>query len=263
MSDFDSDTDSVMSQMPIDDVDDFKLTRQQQKKRFPPAVEQKDIDALVEQGKPKNTTKQTNWAYNVFTEWRRCRNSRMNADGSSTSDDTSRLVPELTKTLPVKAIDYWLARFVLECRRQDGSDYPATTLKNLCCGIQRQFKDVLKRPGIKLFDLPDFADFRNALDARMKQVSSAGVGAEKKQAQPVSVEMETILWDKGCFSLDTANGLHQALYFYNSKVFGGITPISPCNNYLILTSAAKRYQTHSNMAGLYSKVQRLLDPLQD
>lgn len=108
----------------------------------------------------------------------------------------------------------------MECRRKDGTEYPALTWKQLCCGIQRYLKEDLKRQDISFFEGPEFAEFRTTIDARMKQLNNQGIGAVKKQAQPITPEREEILWQKGLFSLVTAKGIHQALYFYNSKVFG-------------------------------------------
>ena len=106
-------------------------------------------------------------------------------------------MPKLTSTTPVHEINFWMSRFVIECRRQDGSEYPATSLKHLVCSVQRHLKEDLKFEKISFFDSADFADFRRTLDARMKDLNNKGVGAVKKQAEPVTEEIESKLWGMG------------------------------------------------------------------
>ena len=67
---------------------------------------------------------------------------------------------------------------------------------------------------------PTFSRARAALDARMKQLTKAGVGCARKQAQPLSLQQEETLWEKGIFSLNTGEGLMYAVLWYNCKLFG-------------------------------------------
>ena len=41
----------------------------------------------------------------------------------------------------------------------------------------------------------------------MKELTSAGVGVEKRSAQPLSKKMEDIMWEKKIFTQETAVGL--------------------------------------------------------
>ncbi len=43
----------------------------------------------------------------------------------------------------------------------------------------------------------DFADFKKSLDAEMKRLQSKGLGSKKRQAEPLSLDKEEILWEKG------------------------------------------------------------------
>ncbi len=43
----------------------------------------------------------------------------------------------------------------------------------------------------------DFADFKKSLDAEMKRLQSKGLGSKKCQAEPLSLNEEEILWEKG------------------------------------------------------------------
>ncbi|XP_060594565.1 uncharacterized protein LOC132748913 [Ruditapes philippinarum] len=65
-----------------------------------------------------------------------------------------------------------------------------------------------------------FLTFRKCLDAQMKYVTSKGIGANIKQADPVSAEQEELLWCTGKFGYENAESLLNAVFFYNCKLFG-------------------------------------------
>ena len=99
--------------------------------------------------------------------------------------------------------------------RQDGSPYPAESLYQLVAGVQRHLREN-GRPDLGILD-PNNLDFfqtRQVLDARMKQLTSAGVGAVKKQAQPLTPAQEDFLWEQGIFGLETAESLINAVFWY-------------------------------------------------
>ena len=115
----------------------------------------------------------------------------------------------------------YLAKFIQEARRKDGQEYPAATLHNIMSAIQRHLREI-GRPEISFFDekSPTFDLLRKSLDARMKELTSIGVGSFQKQAQPITREMEGILWEKGIFSRETGQGLLNIVFWYGCKMFG-------------------------------------------
>ena len=50
---------------------------------------------------------------------------------------------------------------------------------------------------IDFFSDPEFRFLKSVLDSQMKELSSQGIGAKKKQAEPVSASEEELLWTKG------------------------------------------------------------------
>ena len=61
------------------------------------------------------TRKNTNWACNVFLEWKAERNA----------SETSNLCPkDLLDNPEPELLNYWLCRFVSEVRNQKGEPYP-------------------------------------------------------------------------------------------------------------------------------------------
>jgi len=60
---------------------------------------------------------------------------------------------------------------------------------------------------------------RKSPDAKMKMLTRNGLG-HKKQAQPITPEMEQILWEKKIFNRETGEGLTNAVFWYSLKMFG-------------------------------------------
>ncbi len=63
-----------------------------------------------------------------------------------------------------------------------------------------------------------FQNFRAFLEKRRKECFSEGIGAEIKQADPLTRADEERLWESGVFNTTTAQGY--IVYFYNMKLFG-------------------------------------------
>ena len=74
--------------------------------------------------------------------------------------------------------------------------YPANSLYNIATGILRHFRDDLKRFDLNILakDDANFSSFRNALDSRMKQITSPGIGTTKNAADPLTLTGEELLW---------------------------------------------------------------------
>ena len=52
-------------------------------------------------------------------------------------------------------------------------------------------------PEINIFSDPPYAGFQKTLDSETKRLCSTGLGVQEKQAEPVTVEEENTLWEKG------------------------------------------------------------------
>lgn len=119
-------------------------------------------------------------------------------------------------------MDYWLQRFILEIRRKDGNFYPPNTLVQITSALQRYLRSDCDINDVNFFkeDDPTFAGFRKTLDARMKELTSQGIGVNTKKSDPVTKEDEHQLWASGVFNMHTADGLSKAVFFYNGKAFG-------------------------------------------
>ena len=60
-----------------------------------------------------------------------------------------------------------------------------------------------------------FADFRVNLEAEMRQLQQKGLGLQKLQTEPLSIEEEELLWDKGLLGSGRLQALVDTMLFMN------------------------------------------------
>ena len=69
------------------------------------------------------------------------------------------------------------------------------------------------------FTNPEFIPFRSSLDAEMKRLQSCGKGSTKRQAEPITLEDEDLLWEKGLLGDATPQTLVDTMVVYNGRNF--------------------------------------------
>lgn len=96
------------------------------------------------------------------------------------------------------------------------------TLTQIASAIQRHLRNKCEKSDVSFFkeDDPVFAGFRRGLDGRMKELTADGIGVNKEKSDPVTRADEETVWDTGVFSFNTAEGLSNAVFYYNGKAFG-------------------------------------------
>lgn len=65
-----------------------------------------------------------------------------------------------------------------------------------------------------------FARTRKIFDVRMKSLVAQGIRTTKRQADPILLEQEDILWEKEVFCSRFAKSIQNTVFFYAYKVFG-------------------------------------------
>lgn len=65
-----------------------------------------------------------------------------------------------------------------------------------------------------------FQGFRQALSAKMSELTSQGIGIVKRQAEPLSENDEKCLWEKNILGNSTSKSMLYSVFFYNCKLFG-------------------------------------------
>lgn len=98
-----------------------------------------------------------------------------------------------------ETLNYWMQRFVLEVRKQDGSEYPP--LYYIVGGLLRYLRDE-NIHNMNFLDEKDhrYAVFQRVLDVRMKELLSKGLGTKVRQADPILAEVEEKIWSLKVFA---------------------------------------------------------------
>ena len=87
--------------------------------RFETPLSESGFFASLQERIPKNTKGNTKWAVGLYKEWRMWRNFR-----EETMRDCMWPIPSLMTGTAI-SLDYWLARFITEIKRQDNKAYNA------------------------------------------------------------------------------------------------------------------------------------------
>ena len=154
--------------------------------RFAKPKTEKEIQSARQNSIPKKTRQDTAYCFRLWECWSEYRSS-----------STGIPVPTLSAlSATPRDLQYWLINFIHEVRKQNCSEYPPNTLHHIVSGIMRYIRNECGHPEIDLFKDPEFGDFRSSMDAEMKRLQSAGLGSERKQAEPLTLEEEEMLWEK-------------------------------------------------------------------
>ena len=113
-------------------------------------------------------------------------------------------------------LQHWLALFILEVGKQDGSIFPPASLHHITAGLMRHLR-WNGRSQVNLFC--DFHDFWASLNAEMKKLEWEGVEAKKRQAEVLTEPNEELMWSKGLLGDATPQSLVDTVIFYNGLYF--------------------------------------------
>ena len=103
--------------------------------------------------------------------------------GYSRNENTELIdkIPPLLQ-IATEKLQFWITRFVLETRKNDGTEYPPNSLYHIVTSLLCYLR-VNGRPCINFFKDAKFAGFKQTLDAEMKNLKSVGLGSKPKQAE--------------------------------------------------------------------------------
>ena len=174
---------------------------------FAALVSDKEIAAARRTAVPKSTQTDTLWCIALWNKWLKQRNTR-----------TSEKLEEELSTLSPVVLQKWLCRFVLEVRKKDGENYPPETLYHIICGIFCFLKQN-GQPHVDFHHRQAFCELRTTLDAEMKRLKRAGIGAKKRKAEPLTHEEEEMLWSSGVLGHHSPKALLNTVFFFNGICF--------------------------------------------
>ena len=200
------------------ELDDINIVEGDNSCRFAHFSDEAELERRAKDRVPKKTLKNNRWSAKAWESWATWRNEQ-----PLEIDQPYDVVPiDVRKCSCQAELGHWLARFVLEVRRKDGKEYPFRTLYDLCTGLQRVLRETNEMCDVHIFEEKDinFKKFVGALDSKIKELQRRGIGTVTKSADPITVEDENQLWERGVISRETGQGLLYGIFFYNSKLFG-------------------------------------------
>ena len=165
-----------------DGVQESTLKETLRRQRFAKPTSKEDLAAVWKPSMPKRTQDDTAYCVKVWKEWWHCRVGKAAQENNPITSMRRPVMQEL------------LSQFVIEMRKKDGSEYPPNTIYHICCGIMCYLRSN-GHPGIDLCKDISFSDFRCTLDSEMKRLQGNGLGSKTRQAEPLTMEEEKMLWE--------------------------------------------------------------------
>ena len=101
-----------------------------------PKTKEKVVEAR-KGGIPQKTQDQNKWVANLWFEWAQY---HLRVPFVKEEERQYELLEDFCK-ISTQAMNFWLAKFILEVRRRDGKSYSGETLYQVCCGLLRLLKE--------------------------------------------------------------------------------------------------------------------------
>ena len=115
------------------------------------------------------------------------------------------------------ALDYWLAKFIFEVVRQNGTPYRRDNLVSIVAGLNSFF--TTNKRYLNLFKDDAFHHFREVLDTACKNSSKAGTSCSTRKAEVISESEEEIMWSQKVLGDKDPETLIQTLLYLNGLRF--------------------------------------------
>lgn len=179
-----------------------------QSSRFANPKSDKEVNEMHATAIPKKTKEDTEYCMRIWNAWWKQRITEM--------QDEQLIIPPDILQMNKEMLQHWLTLFVLEVRKQDGTEYPPNTLYHIVCGIMRYLRQ--NAIHVDFFQDPMFADFRQSLDAEMKRLKGSGLGSQK-QVEPLTEENEEKLWQAGVLGAHNLQALLNTMIYINGLYF--------------------------------------------
>ena len=171
-------------------------------------VSEARIKELQQNRLKRRTFAKMQWGVRAFREWRNIRLSDpVTYDYRIYESDI-----DMPQKLNPKVFEFAMCKFIAEVTKvKDGSDYPGKTLYQMCIAIQNH----LHQKGLKwkLVESEMFSNLRTVLDNVMKERAALNIGMVRRQANVISLEFESKLWEQGVLGEQNPDQLRDTVLF--------------------------------------------------
>lgn len=156
----------------------------------------------IDESQNKNTMRKLYSSQRKFADW-------LGKKGEKT---------EMVK-LPPQILDQYIAGWILDMRKDDGSNYEPNTVSSFVRSIAKYLgnlgyaHDVINNK--KLFNLT-----HKVLASKRKELKRAGKGNLPNKAKEITCEEEEQLWQTGALGLDDPEALLSTVWFHTTKLLG-------------------------------------------
>jgi hypothetical protein len=182
-------------------------------------ISSEDRDLMLDKAIPKSTKNKEKWAMGIFRKWNEFRNV--------TILDGRRQGLMMIKDIAEWNANEWnfvLKEFILEVRKEDGTLYNASSIKDIYGMLHYYIAHTLKQT-ISLWKDVDFVESRNSLSLAMMEATSSGKVAGINASAPISDDTESMFWENGSLGMDHPKNLSYVLVYLLGKHFalrGGV-----------------------------------------
>ena len=152
---------------------------------------------------PKNTESSTRWAVQNFESW------------ASNRVLLGHPVPDgLLHSHDAGIVCKYLCLYVLETRKEDGTQYPPSTLRVLVSGLNRVLQQNKAPFSVLDKSNPNFRDLLKTLDSVSSNLHRDGIGVYKDSANVITADHEQLFWDRGLLGMTSPKQLQETAFFY-------------------------------------------------
>ena len=183
-----------------------------------------------------------NWVLNIFEEWRETRNEAVLKVENSGEPVLNQRIAEMSD----EDLDFFLARFVAEVRKEDEQEYPGKTIYEMICSLQCYLCFQRKGP-LFLIDKKGckFRNLNSALNVVLKERVAEGIGSITSKAEVITPDQMEYLWQNGFLGSDMPELLRNTILF----VFGNCFALRARQEHRNLRMKNSQLSLHTDESG--------------
>ena len=114
-------------------------------------------------------------------------------------------------------LDQLLGAWVLDMKKNDGTDYEPTTVTANVNRLARYFSD---KKAVDIHDKVKFPILQRVLEAKKKTLKQSGLGNTPHRAEILEESDEEKLWESGALGLHSPESLLHTVWFHTTKLLG-------------------------------------------